>query len=200
MTLRRGRLVLHDHVVAAEAAVVALGAAPSPCFDVLRSWRARTLWEMALQPRGPGLHQLYRRPPLPAPLAPAMERGIARGWERRASRGDVAAREMVEQAARGKAEPALSEAVRQARRRLRGGPLVRLEVSFGNDLWVSGHLSERETSLAVRVRHDWYRTVGHPRRALYEEHFVVAQEPERLVVAWRQSSDHGWSPYLEVAP
>lgn len=199
MLLRRGRIALVDHAVVAEAAAVALGAPSPPCFDIYRSWRAREQWEIALQPRGPGFHQLYRRPPLPPPLLEPLERGIARGWERRAARDDAAARYALHRSIRAKAEPALASACTAAVRLAGGGPVKRLELAVGTEPWVSGRISPQETWLAVRVAPDWLRTVGHPRRALDGSRFVAAVEPVGLVVEWRHAGDGVWRADLSAA-
>ena len=194
--LRRGKLVLADHSIAAEAAAVALGAASPPCFDVYRSWRAREQWEIALQPRGPGFHQLYRRPPLPKPLLDPLERGIARGWERRAARGEALASYVLQRSLRTKAEPALEDAFEHARRRLGGGPVKQLEFAVGSSPWVQGTITAAESSLLVRVTPDWLRRVGLPRLATFEHAFVVSVEPRRLVIDWREAGAGRWSAHL----
>lgn len=197
--LRHGKVVLEHHVLASEAAVVALGAPSAPCFEVYRSWRAREQWEIALQPRGPGFHQLYRRPPLPAPLLDPLERGIARSWERRAARDEGLANYVLHRAIRAKAEPALAAAFDAAVRAVGGGPIKRLELSIGPLLEVSGRITSTESTLLVRVAPDWLRTVGHPRRALdAQQRFVVAVavEPEVRVVSWQASAEGEWTGHL----
>ena len=185
--LRRGKLVLADHVLAAEAVVAALGATPPACFDVYRSWRLREQWEIALQPRGPGFHQLYRRPPLPAGLAPALERGIVRGWERRAERDEPAAGYALQKALRAKAEPVLAAAFRRAVLERDGGPTKRLELSIGSTPWVQGEITTTNSSLLVRVEPSWLRTVGLPRfgAGASGHDFVLAVEPRPLVLDWQ---------------
>ncbi|HVF32066.1 MAG TPA: hypothetical protein VM933_03415 [Acidimicrobiales bacterium] len=200
--LRRGKVVLADHLIAAEAVVVALGASPPPCVDVLRSWRSREQWEIALQPRGPGFHQLYRRPPLPAALAPALERGVVRGWERRAARGEAAAGYALQRALRAKAEPVLAAAFRRAVLARDGGPTKRLELAIGPTPWVSGEITATNSSLLVRVEADWLRRVGLPRLGAGPSghDFVLAVEPRRLVLDW-QPHDGGFRARLvEVDP
>jgi hypothetical protein len=184
--LRRGKLVLADHTLAAEAAAVALGAPSPPCFEVYRSWRARELWEIALQPRGPGFHQLYRRPPLPAGLGNPLERGIVRGWERRAARGEGVAGYALQRALRAKAEPVLADAFKAAVRRFGGGPTRRLELTIGTTPWVQGEITAENSSLLVRVEPSWLRTVGLPRLGGGDSgrDFVLAVAPRRLVLAW----------------
>lgn len=184
--LRRGKLVLADHTIASEAVAVALGATSPPCFEVYRSWRAREQWEIALQPRGPGFHQLYRRPPLPAGLGGPLERGIVRGWERRSQRGDPTAGYALQKALRAKAEPLLANAFRRAVLDLEGGPTKRLELAVGPTPWVSGEITTTNSSLLVRVEPDWLRTVGLPRRHQRTEglDFVLAAGPPELVLDW----------------
>lgn len=195
--LRRGKVVLADHVLTAEVVAIALGAPAPACFEVYRSWRAREQWEIALQPRGPGFHQLYRRPPLPAALAPALELGIVRGWERRAARGDPAAGYCLQRAIRAKAEPALADAFRTAVLERDGGPTKRLELTIGASPSVEGEISATSSSLLVRVTHDWLRTVGLPRRAIGAgpTDFVVATAP-RLVIDWHPRPDGGFTARL----
>jgi hypothetical protein len=184
--LRRGKLVLADHTLAAEAVAVALGAPAPACFDVYRSWRAREQWEIALQPRGPGFHQLYRRPPLPAGLGGALERGIVRGWERRSARGEGLAGYALQRALRAKAEPVLADAFRHAVRQRDGGPTKRLELTIGTTPWVSGEISSINSSLLVRVEPNWLRLVGLPRLGAGPSgrDFVLAVSPRRLVLDW----------------
>jgi hypothetical protein len=184
--LRRGKLVLADHTLAAEAAAVALGAPSPPCFEVYRSWRLREQWEIALQPRGPGFHQLYRRPPLPAGLGNQLERGIVRGWERRAGRGEAVATYALQRSLRAKAEPALADAFRAAVRRFDGGPTKRLELTIGTTPWVQGEIGPVNSSLLVRVEPSWLRTVGLPRLAAGPAgmDFVLAVWPRRLRLDW----------------
>ena len=185
--LRRGKVVLADHVIAAEAVAMSLGASPPACFDVYRSWRSREQWEIALQPRGPGFHQLYRRPPLPAALAPALERGIVRGWERRAARGEGLAGYALQRSLRAKAEPLLADAFRHAVRYHDGGPTKRLELTIGATPLVSGEITSINSSLLVRVEPDWLRRVGLPRLGAGPSghDFVLAVSPQLLVLDWQ---------------
>lgn len=195
--LRRGNIVLEHHGIAAEAAAVALGAPSPPCFEVYRSWRAREQWEIALQPRGPGFHQLYRRPPLPTPLLDPLERGIARGWERRAMRDEGLAAYVLHRSIRAKAEPALAMAFDVAVRAVGGGPIKRLELTIGASPSVSGRITPSGSTLSVGVAPDWLRTVGHPRLALdAQQRFVVSAEPSAQIVAWRATAAGEWSSHL----
>jgi hypothetical protein len=192
---RRGKLVLVDHNVAAEATVAALGGTPPPCFDVFRSWRARDAWERALEPRGPGFHQLYRRPPLPPELQLPLEAGIVRGWERRRARGDRQAEAMLTTAVRNRGEAALASALRQVMRT----PVERCSVEIGATPHATGLMTTASTSVTVRVAADWWRTVGLPGLAL-DEHgrFVVALRPKR-VLEWHERSPGRWSPVVVEA-
>lgn len=200
--LCRGKIVLADHSLAAEAVAAALGAAPPACFEVYRSWRAREQWEIALEPRGPGLHQLYRRPPLPAGLATPLERGVARGWERRAARGDRAAEDTLERAVRAKAEPKLAAAFAAAVRRFGGGPIERLELSVGAGPWVWGEITPTSSSLVLRVAPDWLRTVGLAwgRAGPEGDAFLAAARPCPVALEWRsRAGGTGWSARLVAA-
>jgi hypothetical protein len=197
--LRRGKVVLADHSIPAEAAAVALGSPSTPCFEVYRSWRSREAWEIALQPRGPGFHQLYRRPPLPKPLLDPLERGIARGWERRAARGEGLAGFVLQRSVLAKAQPALESAFGQAVRRFGGGPVKRLELTLGSTPWVQGTIAKDESSLLVRVTPDWLRRVGLPRLATHGDCFVAAVEPRKLVLDWREAGEGRWTAHLRTA-
>jgi hypothetical protein len=194
-------LVLADHVLGAEAAAVALGAPSTPCFDVYRSWRLREQWEIALAPRGPGFHQLYRRPPLPPVLALPLERGFARAWERRAARGDELTAYLLHQAIRIKAEPALATAMSAAVRRFAGGRLERLDLEIrSGPPGVSGSITATKSDLVVEIAPEWLRTVGQPRLALdAQSRFVVATEPSPLAVEWESAGDNAWTPTLAAA-
>jgi len=195
--LRRGKVVLADHVLAAEVVAVALGAPAPACLEVYRSWRAREQWEIALQPRGPGFHQLYRRPPLPAALAPALEIGIVRGWERRSERGEPTAGYCLQRATRAKAEPVLADAFRAAVLERDGGPTKRLELAIGPAPSVEGEITSTSSSLVVRVTPDWLRTVGLPRLSIgaVATDFVVSVDP-RTVVDWHPRPDGGFAARL----
>ena len=199
---RRGGLVLVHHSLTAEAAAVALGAPTNACFDVYRSWRAREQWEIALQPRGPGFHQLYRRPPLPKPLLEPLERGIARGWERRSTRGEGLASYVLQRAIRAKAEPALESAFSTAVRRFDGGPVERLELLLGTAPEARGTIAPHGSWLVVRVTPDWLRNIGLVRRATtFDREFVAAVAPQRLVVGWREDGPPGtWRAELQARP
>lgn len=195
--LRRGKVVLADHVLTAEVVAIALGAPAPACVEVYRSWRAREQWEIALQPRGPGFHQLYRRPPLPAALAPVLELGIVRGWERRSERGEPAAAHCLQRAIRAKAEPVLAEAFRTAVLERDGGPTRRLELTIGASPSVEGEITPTSSSLVLRLPPDWLRTVGLPRRSIGAgaTDFVVAIDP-RTVVDWHPRPDGGFTARL----
>ena len=201
MRFRRGGLVLVDHSITAEAAAAALGAPTTACFDVYRSWRAREQWEIALQPRGPGFHQLYRRPPLPKPLLEPLERGIARGWERRAARGEGLASYVLQRAVRAKAEAALESSFLGAVRRFDGGPVERLELLLGPAPEARGTIAPQGSWLVVRVTPDWLRNVGLARGSVVEREFVVSVAPTRRVVAWREDGPPGtWRAELATRP
>lgn len=200
--LRRGKLVLEHHAIAAEAAAVALGAPSTECFEIYRSWRLRRQWETALQPRGPGFHQLYRRPPLPKPLSDPLERGIIRSWERRAARGDDEVAEILQRAAWAKAEPALAASFTDAVARFNGGPPKRLELTIADSPHATGRITPAESSLVVSVERNWLRTVGLPRQALDGDcRFVAAAEP-RLVVDWHpegEADEKAWTARLHTS-
>jgi hypothetical protein len=195
--LRRGKLVLADHSLPAEAAAFALGAPPSPCFDVYRSWRSREQWEIALQPRGPGFHQLYRRPPLPKDLGVPLERGIARSWERRWARGEGLSGYVLKRALLGKAESSLETAFLGAVRRLDGGPVERLEIDVGPTAEARGSIDGRGSWLFVRVRPEWLREVGLTRRSLVDRSTFVVDVDPLTVVAWR-ADGAAWRAELVV--
>ena len=198
--LRRGSLVLVHHSLPAEAAAVALGAPTNACFEIYRSWRSREQWEIALQPRGPGFHQLYRRPPLPKPLLESLERGVARAWERRAARGEGLAGYALQRAIRAKAEPALESAFERAIRRFDGGRIERLELLVGTTTEARGSIAPKGCWLVVRVTPDWLRTVGLTRRSLLGREFVVTVDPVR-VVEWREDGPAGtWRAELAARP
>jgi len=204
--LRRGRIVLVDHVVDAELAVAALGGSPPPCVDVLRSWRSREAWERALEPRGPGFHQLYRRPPLPRALTPALELGVARGWERRAARGDREAARLLDAAIRSRGEGAARAALASAmvaagcdRARVERCEVVRTELPRPS---VLGRIDEHDAALTIRVTADWYRTVGYGRRALTEDGtFVVRRDRSQVtVLTWQRRGPGSVVAVLEARP
>lgn len=199
---RRGKLVLHHHRLPAEEALVAFGAPVPPCIEVVRSFRARAAWEDALFPRGPGLHEQHRRPPLPVALHRALEAGVVRGWERRTAAGG-GARTALERLVAMRAEAPLMSALRLSMRDAASGPLRRVEVSIGAP-HVRGSLDAREAWVELRLPPHWYRRVALAGMALYDRRVFVVDVVERVerdryrieALAWHPSAGGRWTAHV----
>ncbi len=90
VTWRRGKVVLEDHDLAAERAMLALGGRPCACLQVLQLWRNLHSWSMSAE--------LYRQMTArlgagsilaPGDLGPRHELGLLLTWERRWKRSSL---------------------------------------------------------------------------------------------------------------
>jgi hypothetical protein len=84
VTWRRGKLILEDHDLAAERAILAFGGRHFPCLNVLTRWRGLHSWAMSSQL----LRQMEARlqpgtTVMQPELAPLHELGLLLTWERR---------------------------------------------------------------------------------------------------------------------
>ncbi|MGH9183979.1 MAG: hypothetical protein ACRDZ9_09275 [Acidimicrobiales bacterium] len=83
ITWRRGKLVLEDHDLAAEEAVLALGGSRCPCLQVLQLWRNLHSWAMSAEIfRSMSARLGPDRLLAPGPLGPVHELGLILTWER----------------------------------------------------------------------------------------------------------------------
>jgi hypothetical protein len=94
VTWRRGKLVLEDHDLSAESALVGLGADPCPCLELLAAWRSACEESVPLVlPRGGGRPRLAAGRPSRLPTAldrPATLGRLVRQQRRWVRRADEA--------------------------------------------------------------------------------------------------------------
>lgn len=82
VTWRRGKVVLEDHDLTAETAMLAFGGKPFPCLGVLRRWRDMHTWAMSGELFETMSARLGSGTVLPVELKPVHELGLMLTWER----------------------------------------------------------------------------------------------------------------------
>ena len=82
VTWRRGKVVLEDHDLRAEEAMLAFGGKPFPCLGLLRRWRDMHTWAMSDELFRTMSARLGPEAVLPGPLEPVLELGLMLTWER----------------------------------------------------------------------------------------------------------------------
>jgi hypothetical protein len=200
VTWRRGKLVLEDHDLTAEEAVVALGGPRPACLEVLRAWRNRAVWAVATQPDPPGFVRRRPRIAVPPELAARRELGVVRAWERSAARrpgSDDA--EHLYRYLRKRALSSVLGAANAAQARFGGGRVSFVEVRLAErdgDVDVIGRVDARQTALVVSLTPRWLREVWARGIGLVDGRFVVSVADATawpaaaavLAVDWRRDS------------
>ncbi len=82
VTWRRGKVVLEDHDLSAETAMLAFGGKPFACLGVLRRWRDMHTWAMSGDLFRTMSARLGPEAVLPGRLGPVHELGLMLTWER----------------------------------------------------------------------------------------------------------------------
>lgn len=202
---RRGSVVLEDHDVAADAVVVALGGAPPPCLEVLRSWRLGYV-EVDQPRRSAGLVRalsslagwmsggLASPAVLPEPLRRLREASILHTWGR-GLRDDRAG-----------AESQQAFLARAITRRLGDVAKVHLPApTIALDLGLAHGAAVAEgdgRGLHVRVPPSWLTTVWVPGLESRGGGFVIAADPSGAldVVRWLPDGEGGWEVVVSREP
>lgn len=183
---RRGRLVLCDHDLRAEAALQALGGPRPACLEVLDAWRRYSPRTAQTPPNALDLIRRHGRYPdwavvLPGRLATVRELTLAAKAERR---GDL---KLLTHLLSRRARVELGQWVAATGEQTRVWVNVVITLADGGHepsltaAYVAGRLE-----LTARLRPDWLRRIGYPGRALAGGGFVLDErDGERIVARWR---------------
>ena len=195
---RRGKLVLHDHVLRDEEVLLSLGSTPAPCVATLLAWRDRRGWAAATRPHPPGF---VRRmpPPIATPaLAAIRSLTVVRAWERQWRRREaVEDAESLYQLLRRRAVTQLQAALDAARIERGGGRAGYVEVRMreAGAEEVEGRIEPTRSYLVVTLSPRWLYEVD-PRGSLTDSREFRVDA--RRVVGW-EICDAGWRATLRSA-
>ena len=200
---RRGKLVLHDHRLADEEALLALGGDPPPCVAVLVAWRDRAGWAAASRPPPAGFVRRPRAPAVPDGLAPTRRLGVIRSWERRWRRsGEGDAAEDIYWVLRRTAIGPLTRALDATRRRVGGGRATYAEIRLAPreaPPSVVGRIDARTAGVTVALHPSWLYGVA----PQIDE--VLDRDPEAFPlgdgrrVAWQRGEGRGGDVWVAYA-
>jgi len=190
---RRGKVVLHDHVLRDEEVMLALGGAPPRCVAILQAWRDRAGWERANRPQPPGFIRNRPPPDVPEELAAVRRIATVRAWERRWRRGaDPLIVEDLYRVLRARARPPLGAHLEVARRARSGGPVAYVEVRMterDEQPRVDGRIARDRSYLLAWLSPAWLYLpppVG-------DGEFAVDRA---RVIAWRELARDTWKAEL----
>lgn len=189
---QRGKIVLDDHDVRAEASFIALGGGTVPCMRVLQAWRHATLASFEIPEATRALMQRHGRTPdwvvdLDRDLVPSRVLSLVVGYERAWRRRTpfVSGRDLVERTLRDTAAPGLNEWMMQA------GVVGHVPVELSCNLLPPSHgvpsvdawLQRGSLVVAAWLRPDWIRRVHLVGRAVVDGYFIVDIDGPRTTVA-----------------
>lgn len=204
ITWRRGKLVLEDHDLAAEAAMSALGSAVPECVRVLQRWRLRTGWE----PSRVGFQPPRAAPPIPFELLQMRELTSVLAWER-AWRRDPHSREatLLGRKLRKHALAPLLDSVRAAAERVGSASISGPDVSITSGRpAMQGWIDRGGATAAAWLPPSWLYRVWARHMALVERHLVVELDPDMdsltrtgRVVRWVEQAEGGLAPEVAEA-
>jgi hypothetical protein len=206
ITWRRGKVVLEDHHLGAEHALLALGGAVPECMRVLRRWQARTGWDVApVGFRAPGLT------PIPIELVTVRELTAVRAWERSWRRrpwsrdGELLARKL-----RKHALAPLLDSVRMAAEWFVPGiaSIADLDVHLAEgDPAVHGWMDAGGATATAVLAPSWLYRVWARNLGLVDGHLIadVLGDPDESIsvrvaaVRWDEAFEGAWSPAIHLA-
>lgn len=191
---QRGKVVLVDHDLSAERALVGMGGEPVPCLAVLEAWQNATLATFEVPPGTRNLMRRHGRVPtwvvdLEAGLVESRLLSLVVGYERawRRRQPFVSGRNLVEELLRERAAPFLNRFVEGS------GSVGSVPVQLSCNMLppsrgepsVDAWLQSGSLVVAVWLRPDWLRKVWLPRLALDDERFVVDLDADyRTLAMW----------------
>lgn len=199
VTWRRGKLVLEDHSLTAENALLALGGQPAPCMMVLKMWRDQ--WVMPpemLKEMGKwlGPNAFLAPSELDRPRMVAKVRHWERAWRHSTyitKHGNL----LEEDLGRLAIEPLQRLAVAGAQQTGQGvAPVVAIRlVKRGQPISVAAGVDTGRLVVVARLGVEWIVTVWGREAAIVDDAFVVEvieeESPGAMVVraaAWREES------------
>lgn len=177
VTWRRGRLVLEDHDLAAEMALLTLGGSPCACLRVLKMWRDQ--WKLPPElfrqmSSWLGDSQFLAPPELSRPRALAMALNWQRAWQASSFTGRHGL--LVQDELRGKALVPLSDWASRWTERLALASAPRVEVQLapvGRPPSLSGAVRGSALTVTAALDLDWLLTVWSREAALVDDAFVL---------------------------
>ncbi len=206
VTWRRGKVVLEDHDLSAETAMLAFGGRPFPCLGVLRRWRDMHTWAMSGELFRTMSTRLGPDVVLPGPLEPVHQLGLMLTWERTWRRSSFYAgyeRLLLEQL-RTRALPPLREHLGLWRERSGARLLSSVEVEVlrpGRAPSIVGTMDAVRVRATATIGVSWILRVWARGLALVDDAFVldVGEEshetPVQVVaVRWEEGRGGSWSP------
>lgn len=207
VTWRRGKVVLEDHDLRAETAMLAFGGKPFPCLGVLRRWREMHTWAMSVELFRTMSASLGPEVVLPGPLEPVHQLGLMLTWERTWRRSSFYTdyeRLLLEQL-RTRALPPLREHLGLWRKRGGARLLSSVEVQVlrpGRVPSVVGTMDRVRVRATAAVGVSWILRVWARGLASVDDAFVLdvwdegTDETAVQVTAVRWEEDQGgvWSP------
>lgn len=206
VTWRRGKVVLEDHDLTAETAMLAFGGKPFPCLGVLQRWRDMHSWALSGELFQAMSTRLGTDAVLPVELKVVHELGLMLTWERAWRRLSYYAdyeRLLVEQI-RARALPLLREHLGIWRARSGARLLSSVEVRVvrpGQAPSLSGSMDRVRVRASAAVGVSWVLRVWARGLALIGDAFVLdVHEPEQderpmevEAVRWHERGG-AWSP------
>jgi hypothetical protein len=213
VTWRRGKVVLEDHDLSAETAMLAFGGKPFPCLGVLRRWRDMHTWAMSSELFRTMSARLGPEAVLPGPLQRANELGLMLTWERawrRLSFYTDYERLLLEQLQR-RALPPLREHLGLWRRRTGARLLSSVEVEVlrpGRAPTLLGTMDTVRVRATAAIGVSWVLRVWARGLALVGDAFVLDVDDDEgpgdaalqvQAVRWEEGRGGIWSPKVRRA-
>jgi len=208
VTWRRGKVVLEDHDLRAETAMLAFGGSPFPCLGVLRRWRDMHTWAMSTELFKTMTARLGPEVVLPGDLKQVHELGLMLTWERTWRRSSFLTdyeRLLLEQL-RSRALPPLREHLALWRKRSGARLLSSVEVEVlrpGRTPSLLGTMDSVRVRATASIGVSWVLRVWARGLALVDDAFVLDVTDEDasngavmqvVAVRWEESGGGAWSP------
>lgn len=206
-------MILEDHDLAAEAAVLAFGGRPFPCLDVLKRWRDLHTWAMS----GQLLREMEARvgsdnPVVLPELAPRHELGLLLTWERswRRSRYFSDHQRLLEEQLRKRALGPLRQHLGYWKQRSGARLLSSVSIDVrrpGQSPQLRGSMNRVKVTATAGLTVGWVLDVWARGLALLDQAFVLEVVPQRgpgrpltvRAVRWREESPGNWAPVVGSA-
>ena len=212
VTWRRGKVVLEDHDLGAEEAMLAFGGRPCACLEVLHRWRDMRSWAMSV-----GLFQQMQARlgpanlPVPQELLPVQELTLLLTWERswrrwgRSSDYERLVGEELRKRALGPLREHLAVWRQRAGARLVSPPQVRV-LRPGQRPRLLGSIDRVRATATAVLGVPWVLRVWARGIAVVDDAFVleVTEEPEEtygetsgarvLAARWQAQPSGVWAP------
>lgn len=207
VTWRRGKVVLEDHDLGAETAMLAFGGKPFPCLGVLRRWRDMHTWAMSAELFRTMSASLGPEVVLPGPLEQVHELGLMLTWERTWRRSSFYTdyEGLLLEQLRVRALPPLRQHLGLWRKRSGARLLSSVEVQVlrpGRAPSVVGTMDRVRVRATAAVGVSWILRVWARGLAMVDDAFVLEVVDENadgtavevMAVRWEEGQGGAWSP------